>query len=159
MAGGTRVCWRPSRACVLQETGWLARSYGCKSDTGSHPSGMTAWHHPCQQLMCRWLRSTNRHHQTGCHSFQHMQEFFPHIFGPEEDQALDAEAARAALADLAREVNAALPSGQPEKSVDEARSSYVTHDNKFVVVAAVRQCGPRRLLTPGLHRWPWALCM
>jgi hypothetical protein len=49
------------------------------------------------------------------------QEFFPHIFGPEEDQPLDAAAARAALADLAREVNASNAPGQPEKSVDEVR--------------------------------------
>ena len=49
------------------------------------------------------------------------QEFFPHIFGHEEDQPLDADAARAALADLANEINASTPSGQPEKSPDEVR--------------------------------------
>ncbi len=51
------------------------------------------------------------------------QEFFPHIFGPEEDQPLDADAARAALADLAKEINACTPFGQPEKSPDEVRPS------------------------------------
>ena len=49
------------------------------------------------------------------------QEFFPHIFGPEEAQPLDADAARAALANLAKEINASTPSGQPEKSPDEVR--------------------------------------
>lgn len=51
------------------------------------------------------------------------QEFFPHIFGPEENQPLDAEAACAALADLAREVNASVTKGQREKSVDEVRAA------------------------------------
>ena len=52
-----------------------------------------------------------------------MQEFFPHIFGPSEDQPLDAEAARAALTALAGNVNASTPAGQPQKSVDEVLSS------------------------------------
>ena len=47
------------------------------------------------------------------------QEFFPHIFGPSEDQPLDAEAARAALTALAKDVNASTPAGQAQKSVDE----------------------------------------
>ncbi len=34
-----------------------------------------------------------------------MPDFFPHIFGPGQDQPLDAEAVRSAFADLAREVN------------------------------------------------------
>jgi len=37
-----------------------------------------------------------------------MPEFFPHIFGPHQDQALDAEAVRTAFAALAGEVGAAL---------------------------------------------------
>src|ERR1700728_3033130 len=43
-----------------------------------------------------------------------MPEFFPHIFGPHQDQALDAEAVRTAFAALAGEVGTALggaPSG------------------------------------------------
>ena len=51
-----------------------------------------------------------------------VQDFFPHIFGPSEDQPLDAEAARAALTALAKDVNAGTPAGQAEKSVDEVSS-------------------------------------
>ncbi len=47
-----------------------------------------------------------------------MPDFFPNIFGPNEDQPLHADAARNALEDLARQVNEGSP-GQPAKSVDE----------------------------------------
>lgn len=47
-----------------------------------------------------------------------LPEVFPNIFGPNEDQPLDADAARKALEQLAKEVNEGSP-GQPAKSVDE----------------------------------------
>ncbi|KAK9839403.1 hypothetical protein WJX81_000039 [Elliptochloris bilobata] len=69
-----------------------------------------------------------------------LPEFFPHIFGPSENQPLDADAARAALAALARNINASSPAGQPEKSVDEVAMG-------FVRVANEAMCRPIRALT------------
>ncbi len=51
-----------------------------------------------------------------------LPEFFPNIFGPNEDQPLDSDAARQALEDLAMQINDGSP-GQPAKSVDEVMSS------------------------------------
>lgn len=47
-----------------------------------------------------------------------LPDFFPNIFGPNEDQPLDADAARHALEELTKQINDASP-GQPAKSVDE----------------------------------------
>src|SRR6516164_6233219 len=46
-----------------------------------------------------------------------MPDFFPHIFGPRQDQPLDAEAVRAAFADLAREVNRSLGGGRSAEDI------------------------------------------
>ncbi len=48
-----------------------------------------------------------------------MPEYFPHIFGPHQDQALDSDAVREAFGELAREVGAALGGArQPEDIAD-----------------------------------------
>ncbi|KAL4856136.1 5-oxoprolinase [Chlorella vulgaris] len=70
-----------------------------------------------------------------------LPDFFPRIFGPKEDQALDAEGARGAMAELAAEVNAhAAAAGQPAKSVDEVAMG-------FLRVANEAMCRPIRALT------------
>lgn len=68
-------------------------------------------------------------------------EFFPKIFGETEDQPLDAEASRAAMAELAQRVNEhARASGLPEKTPDEVALG-------FVRVANEAMCRPIRALT------------
>ncbi|PRW57398.1 5-oxoprolinase [Chlorella sorokiniana] len=70
-----------------------------------------------------------------------LPQFFPHIFGPQEDEPLDAEGARAAMEAVAGEVNAhAAAAGQPSKSVDEVAMG-------FVRVANETMCRPIRALT------------
>src|SRR5215468_3859077 len=51
-----------------------------------------------------------------------MPDFFPHIFGPRQDQPLDAEAVRAAFADLAREVNRGLGG---ERSAEDIADGFI----------------------------------
>ncbi|CAL8463366.1 g2900 [Coccomyxa elongata] len=68
-----------------------------------------------------------------------LPEFFPNIFGPNEDQPLDSDAARRALEELARQINEGSP-GQPAKSVDEVAMG-------FVRVANETMCRPIRALT------------
>ena len=46
-----------------------------------------------------------------------LPNFFPKIFGPNEDEPLDADAARAALEQLTADINAAA--GQSSKTCDE----------------------------------------
>jgi hypothetical protein len=70
-----------------------------------------------------------------------LPDFFPHIFGPGEDQPLDGAAAAAALAALAAEVNAhAGAQGQPPKTPDEVAMG-------FIRVANEAMCRPIRALT------------
>lgn len=70
-----------------------------------------------------------------------LPDFFPKIFGPQEDEALDAEGARAAMEAVAAEVNAhAAAAGQAPKSVDEVAMG-------FVRVANETMCRPIRALT------------
>lgn len=67
--------------------------------------------------------------------------FFPKIFGKTEDQALDADAARAAMEAVADAVNEhAAARGAPAKSVDEVAMG-------FVRVANEAMCRPIRALT------------
>ena len=55
-----------------------------------------------------------------------LPEFFPAIFGETEDQPLDADASFKALEEIAEEVNIqSKKRGQPEKSVDEVRTSFL----------------------------------
>ncbi|KAK9917414.1 hypothetical protein WJX75_004082 [Coccomyxa subellipsoidea] len=68
-----------------------------------------------------------------------LPDFFPNIFGPNEDQPLDADAARHALEELTKQINDASP-GQPAKSVDEVAMG-------FVRVANETMCRPIRALT------------
>src|SRR5215471_2094618 len=49
-------------------------------------------------------------------------DFFPKIFGPRQDQPLDAEAVRAAFADLAREVNRGLGG---ERSAEDIADGFI----------------------------------
>ena len=46
-----------------------------------------------------------------------MPDFFPHIFGPTQDQPLDAAAVRAAFGDLAGEVNSGLGGGRSAEDI------------------------------------------
>lgn len=68
-------------------------------------------------------------------------ELFPHIFGPTEDQMLDADATRLAFEQLKRSIDAhTAASGTPEMSVDEIAYG-------FVKVANEAMCRPIRALT------------
>ena len=74
-----------------------------------------------------------------------LPEFFPNIFGPNEDQPLDSDAARQALEDLAQQINEGSP-GQPAKSVDEVMSSENpagVHVMSFALFHAPRRQGSR----------------
>src|SRR6202011_2776939 len=51
-----------------------------------------------------------------------MPEFFPHIFGPAQDQPLDGTAVRAAFAELAREVNRGLGG---ERSAEDIADGFI----------------------------------
>jgi 5-oxoprolinase (ATP-hydrolysing) len=56
-----------------------------------------------------------------------LPHYFPHIFGPKEDQPLDAAASLAALEALALQVNQhAAAHGLPEKSVDEVLARFLS---------------------------------
>ncbi len=48
---------------------------------------------------------------------------FPHVFGPDGDQPLDADAARAKFAELARAISE--ETGEPERSVEELAQGYL----------------------------------
>ena len=53
-----------------------------------------------------------------------LPDFFPSIFGEDEKQSLDAEAAKQALKKITDQVNEqGKASGQPDKSVEEVRNS------------------------------------
>ena len=68
-------------------------------------------------------------------------QYFPHIFGPNEDEPLDVDAVRAEFERLAAEVNAfAAASGAPPKTLDEVAYG-------FVRVANEAMCRPIRNLT------------
>lgn len=70
-----------------------------------------------------------------------LPDFFPKIFGPNEDEALDVEGCRAAFEALVAEVNAGgAGGGAPPKSVDEVAAG-------FVAVANEAMCRPIRALT------------
>jgi 5-oxoprolinase (ATP-hydrolysing) len=75
-----------------------------------------------------------------------LPEFFPKIFGPGEDEPLDAEGARAAFEALAREVGAddaeaaASASAPPARTADDVAMGFVT-------VANEAMCRPIRALT------------
>ncbi len=66
--------------------------------------------------------------------------FFPHIFGPGEDQPLDADATSAAFAALTAAVNAERPEGSAEKSAHDVAYG-------FIRVANEAMCRPIRALT------------
>jgi 5-oxoprolinase (ATP-hydrolysing) len=51
-----------------------------------------------------------------------MPDFFPHIFGPDQDQPPDSEAVRAAFMDLAREVNLSLGG---ERSAEDIADGFI----------------------------------
>ncbi|EFN55823.1 hypothetical protein CHLNCDRAFT_145342 [Chlorella variabilis] len=72
-----------------------------------------------------------------------LPDFFPHIFGPREDEPLDAEGARAAMEAVTAEVNShAAAAGQPPKSVDEVAMGFVRgHDVTQHVLACFGGAG------------------
>jgi len=68
-------------------------------------------------------------------------EFFPKIFGPNEDEPLDVAGAQQAMASVTEKVNEhSLDAGQPLKSVDEVAMG-------FIKVANEAMCRPIRALT------------
>lgn len=70
-----------------------------------------------------------------------LPEFFPKIFGPKENEALDVAGAVAAVEAVAQEVNAfAAAAGLPAKTVDEVAMG-------FIRVANETMCRPIRALT------------
>ncbi|MEW5297314.1 MAG: hypothetical protein WDW36_000531 [Sanguina aurantia] len=70
-----------------------------------------------------------------------LPEFFPHIFGPTEDQALDSAGAASAVGVLTREINAyAAAHGGAPKSADEVAMGFLN-------VANEAMCRPIRALT------------
>jgi len=70
-----------------------------------------------------------------------LPDFFPKIFGPNEDLPLDAEGARAAMSDVAAVVNKDLAeAGRPAMTVDEVAYG-------FIKVANESMCRPLRELT------------
>ncbi|GAX85880.1 hypothetical protein CEUSTIGMA_g13296.t1 [Chlamydomonas eustigma] len=70
-----------------------------------------------------------------------LPEFFPKIFGPAENEALDAFGTNAAFAAMAEEVNAyERQQGRPPKTIDEIAMGFVT-------VANETMCRPIRALT------------
>lgn len=70
-----------------------------------------------------------------------LPEFFPKIFGPNEDQPLDVEGAQQAIASVTEKVNQhSFEAGQPPKSVDEVAMG-------FIKVANEAMCRPIRALT------------
>ena len=70
--------------------------------------------------------------------------YFPHIFGPDEDQPLDLDAARAAMAAITDEINrAARRAGQPEKSVEEVALGFLAVANE-VMVRPIREVSVMR---------------
>ncbi|XP_070575126.1 5-oxoprolinase-like isoform X2 [Ptychodera flava] len=74
-----------------------------------------------------------------------LPDYFPKIFGPNEDQALDKEATHAAFEKLAREVNEFL-SSQPEGAHKDAMSVEEVAMG-FIRVANESMCRPIRALT------------
>ena len=71
-------------------------------------------------------------------------EFFPHIFGPAEDQPLDLAASRAALAALTDEINARYQTeGRPEMSVEAVALGFVEVANE-VMVRPIREISVMR---------------
>jgi 5-oxoprolinase (ATP-hydrolysing) len=61
-------------------------------------------------------------------------DYFPHIFGPTEDQPLDLHAARAAMADLTRTINDSTHrDGQPAMSVEQVAMGFIRVANETMV--------------------------
>ncbi len=71
-------------------------------------------------------------------------EYFPHIFGPDEDQPLDREAARAALAELTAEINTSyVDQGHPSLSVEEVALGFLRVADE-VMVRPIREISVMR---------------
>jgi len=71
-----------------------------------------------------------------------LPKYFPHIFGPSEDQPLDEMATRKALADLADKVNGFHGDAKEKMTVEEVAMG-------FIRVANEAMCRPIRALTQG----------
>ncbi|MGB5684626.1 MAG: hydantoinase/oxoprolinase family protein, partial [Candidatus Electrothrix sp.] len=71
-------------------------------------------------------------------------EYFPHIFGSDEDQPLDREAARAALAELTAEINtSSVDQGHPPLSVEEVALGFLRVADE-VMVRPIREISVMR---------------
>ena len=69
---------------------------------------------------------------------------FPHIFGPSEDQPLDVEAARKALAGLTEEINTyCAAAGLPSMTMEEAALGFIRVANE-VMVRPIREISVMR---------------
>ncbi|XP_063237134.1 5-oxoprolinase [Bacillus rossius redtenbacheri] len=75
-----------------------------------------------------------------------LPEYFPRIFGPEENEALDAEATRRAFRELTDEINQFLAS-QPEGEGKRGEMSVEDVAMGFIRVANEAMCRPIRALT------------
>ena len=68
-----------------------------------------------------------------------LPEFFPSIFGEDEKQPLDAEAAKEALKKITDQVNEqSKSSGQPDKSVEEVKEVSGSRSRVSVCLPCVR---------------------
>jgi 5-oxoprolinase (ATP-hydrolysing) len=71
-------------------------------------------------------------------------EFFPHIFGPEEDQPLDQDASRTAFTALTEEINAHYrAAGRPDMSVEAVALGFIEVANE-VMVRPIREISVMR---------------
>nr|WP_320013869.1 hydantoinase B/oxoprolinase family protein [uncultured Desulfobacter sp.] len=71
-------------------------------------------------------------------------KYFPHIFGSSEDQPLDVEAARKALAGLTEEINAyCAAAGLPSMTMEEAALGFIRVANE-VMVRPIREISVMR---------------
>jgi len=69
---------------------------------------------------------------------------FPHIFGPTEDQPLDVETARKAMADLTKEINHyCTAAGLPSMTMDEVALGFIRVANE-VMVRPIREISVMR---------------
>jgi len=69
-----------------------------------------------------------------------LPEYFPAIFGPNENEPLDAEASIAAFRELMKQINSEIGEGQKEKTMEEVAFG-------FIKVANEAMCRPIRNLT------------
>lgn len=78
-----------------------------------------------------------------------MPDFFPKIFGPNEDEPLDKNMALQAFQQLTEEINGFLKEQQDDNEVEKGEMSVEEVAMGFVRVANEAMCRPIRALTQG----------